>query len=237
MEDISRDINKALAASLINSEPLLALDEILNKTDKTISESIRHIVKINNSLLEIGVNGIENKTRVLLHRGEKKLALRFLTENTGMNKSEAVEYIDILHSSLCIFIPLEIEKELVKLFCSGEKIQAVGKVRAIARTVGIDGAMKYLSLVSEEKISVVNRELYTDTQINLSDKINKYIEENYKKEDWKDIKWLLAFYGIESYEINEERVQLTILELAKGNTRKLPYLVHRAKGDWRDFMR
>lgn len=235
MEEIPKEINKGLTISLIDSNPLLALDEILNKTDKTISESIRHIVKINNLLLEVD-DGIENKTRILLHRGEKELALNYLIENTFMSMNEAAEYIDILHSSLKIYIPLRDENEIVKMFRNGDKMQAVEKVRAIVRTVGVADAMKYLSLVSEEKTIVVHGELSTDTQKKLSDKVSKYIKENYKQEDWKGIEWLLSFYGIESYESNEERIQITILQLAKGDTRKLPQLIHRAKGDWRDFM-
>ena len=51
-----------------------------------------------------------------------------------------------------------------------------------------------------------------------------------------DILSLLDEYGRESYELEENRVKLAILELSEGDKEKLEYFVKIAKTDYRDVL-
>jgi len=54
--------------------------------------------------------------------------------------------------------------------------------------------------------------------------------------DQEDIRTALSWYGEESYEREQERVQIAILDLAKGSTDQAPDYVLAAKEDYRDTL-
>ncbi len=54
--------------------------------------------------------------------------------------------------------------------------------------------------------------------------------------DQEDIRTALSWYGEESYEREQERVQIAILDLAKGSTDQVLGYVLAAKEDYRDVL-
>ena len=51
-----------------------------------------------------------------------------------------------------------------------------------------------------------------------------------------DIMQVLNLYGVESYELEHERVKLAILKLSEGDPDKLQYYLDSAKRDYRDVL-
>ena len=62
------------------------------------------------------------------------------------------------------------------------------------------------------------------------------IRASFAQERWADLARLLDAYGVESYELERERVQLANVKLSMGNEEKLKEYLAVAKVDYRDVL-
>lgn len=69
-----------------------------------------------------------------------------------------------------------------------------------------------------------------------SDKLQAAIARYFPAHSPAEIMQVLNRYGVESYELEHERVKLAILKLSEGDPDKLQYYLDCAKRDYRDVL-
>ena len=66
--------------------------------------------------------------------------------------------------------------------------------------------------------------------------VEKAAKDAFPDSDISEIMTLLNTYGVEPYERERERVQLTIIKICQGDASKLSYQIEVAKIDYRDIL-
>jgi hypothetical protein len=238
--EVPDGIIRELRVLLKDNQPLLAIDKLMKETEMTLLDSINYVENLGTTLSEIVPQSVEKTARIFLHRGQVDQAIQYINEQTELDEYETNEYIEDLQPSVKIRIPIQDEQEIVAVFRAGNEIEAIHRVRAL-NSVGLKVAMEYLNLVAKD-MNETNSTKATQSSSRLrgtgiaTQKVSKSINQQYDQANWKGIAKLLSFYGAEGHEREQERVQLAILDLAKGDVQKLPRLVASAKEDYRDIL-